>query len=149
MFTELKLASYAVACATFAYLGIPQEAYWLLALLIVMDTITGSLRAIVLDARSFTSAALRNGILAKMLLLLIPLVVAVVAKSVPHPFDGMVLASVSGSIAILALSEAYSTMSNIGAIVSKQGGTEMDGVSFLISKMLKVIKTVLDSISKR
>jgi len=149
MFAELKVASYAIAGATFAYLGIPQEAYWLLALLIILDTLTGSLKAIVIDARSFTSAALRNGVLAKLLLLLIPLVVAIVAKSVPHPFNDMVMASVSGSIAILALSEAYSTLSNVGAILSKQGGAEMDGVSFVISKLLGVFKSVLDSLSKR
>jgi hypothetical protein len=146
---EIKLACYAFFGALFVYFGIPQEAYWLLAILIILDTLTGSLRAIVIDARSFTSAALRNGVLAKLLLLLIPLVVAIVAKSVPEPFDSMVMASVSGSIAILALSEAYSTISNVGAIISKQGGAEMDGVSFIISKLLGIFKSILDSITKK
>lgn len=149
MLQEIKTFSYALVGGAFAYLGIPQEAYWILAALIVLDTFTGALKAIILDAKSFTSAALRNGVLAKLMLLLIPLIVALVGKSVPDPFEGIVMASVSGSIAILALSEAYSTLSNIGAIVSKKGGSEMDGVSFIISKLLKLIKSILDSLTKK
>jgi hypothetical protein len=149
MFAEIKLAIYAFTAGCLAYFGIPAEAYGLLALLIVLDTLTGSLKAIVLSPRSFTSADLRNGVLAKLLLLLIPLVVAIVSKSVPQPFDAMVLSSVAGSIGILAVSEAYSILSNVGAIVSKKGGSEMDGVSFVISKLLSIFKAMLDALSKR
>lgn len=145
MFAELKLASYAAAAAGLAYFGIPQEAYCLMAVLIILDTITGSIRAIRIDARSFTSAALRNGALAKLLLLLIPVVVSIVAKIAPEQMREIAMGAVNGSIGILALSEAYSTMANIGAIIGKDGGPESDGVSILISKILEVLKSVMDS----
>jgi hypothetical protein len=149
MFNELKIATYAVVGGTFAYFGIPQEAYWVLAALILLDTFTGAIRALIVDARSFTSAALRNGALAKLLLLLIPVLLALLSKAVPAPADSLVLSSVNGTIAVIALSEAYSILSNIGNILGKNGGSEMDGISFIISKLLALIKSVLDSVSKR
>lgn len=146
---EIKLAIYAFFGASFAYFGIPAEAYWLMAALILVDTVTGSARAIRVDARSFTSAALRNGVLAKLLLLLIPLIVAMVAKSLPDPIDAMAIKTVSASIGILAVSEAYSAIANIGAIIKKDGGPESDGVSFVISKLLGILRALLDSLSKK
>lgn len=146
---ELKLATYALFGGAFAYFGIPQEAYWILAALILIDTFTGAVKALVVDARSFSSAALRNGVLAKLMLLLVPILIALLAKAVPEPGATLLLSSVNGVIAVIALSEAYSILSNIGHIVGKQGGSEMDGVSFVISKLLAVIKSIFDSLSKR
>jgi hypothetical protein len=146
---ELKLAVYAFFGASFAYFGIPAEAYWIMAALILVDTVTGSVRAIRVDARSFTSAALRNGVLAKLLLLLIPLIVAMVAKSIPHPLDAMAMNMVAASIGILAVSEAYSAIANIGAIIKKDGGPESDGVSFVISKILGLLRALLDALTKK
>lgn len=149
MLNEIKVIAYAAFGASFAYFGIPQEAYWILASLILLDTLTGAMRAIVVDAKSFSSCALRNGALAKLMLLLVPVLVAMLSKTVPEPASTMLLSSVDGVIGIIALSEAYSILSNIGKIIGKQDGSEMDGVSFVISKLLSIIKSIFDSLTKR
>lgn len=146
MFGEIKIASYAVAASVFAYFNIPTEAFAILGALIVIDTITGSVRALTVDHRSYSSALLRNGLLAKLTLMLIPLVLALVGKAVGIDMTAMV----SGAIGILVVSEAYSIIANIGQITAKnEKSAESDAVSFLISKILAVLKTVMDALLKK
>lgn len=146
MFPSLKTASYAAGAAIFAYLGISAEMALVLAILLVIDTLTGSIRAMVIDHRNFSSSVLSRGVLSKLMLVLLPLTVALVAKGVGIDLSWLV----SMTMGIIIVSEGYSIVANIGQIYKKDDkGSESDAVSFVISKILAVFRAILDTLFKK
>ena len=146
MLAEIKIVSYMAVTGAFAWFNVPAEGFAILFGLIVLDTFLGAMRSMIVDARNFTSVALRNGFLSKVILVLLPLIVISVGKGI-----GMDLSTLaSASIGILIASEGYSCVANIGQIIAKDANKpESDAVSFVISKILSVLKAVLDGFMKK
>lgn len=135
-FTVAKNISYILA----AIVSLNTESYMIIGAFMIIDTITGVTRSIVVHGgRSFTSHAATLGITAKLLVILIPLLVVLAGQGA-----GINLVPVAKSaLNILILSELYSILSNIQSVRLKRDVAEFDAVNFLLDKLrLFLEKTV-------
>ena len=134
--TILKNFSY--LCAAFVSLG--HDSYTILAIFMIIDTITGILRSGTIHGyRSVTSHNLSMGIVKKGLVIIIPLLIAVAGQGV-----GINLVFLAKStLSILILSELYSILSNIQSIRLKRDVQEFDAVNFLLSKLRDILEKTL------
>lgn len=132
-YPALKLAAHggyvAAFFATTTYLGINHESILVLAAVILLDIITGVLRAATVEGwRAITSSKFSAGVLAKLLLILIPITLALAGRGV-----GLDLALLAqGAISVLILSQVYSIIGNIHAIQTKGDKSEFDAVAVIM-----------------
>lgn len=115
-----------VVSAVLAYLGIEKEPLLLLSLLLVIDYITGLYKANALG-QSITSNKMKYGCISKMLLLLIPIVLAIAAKGVGADFTFALIAGLN----ILIISETYSIIGNIYASTKRKELPEIDAIAMI------------------
>lgn len=122
------------------YLGLSVENYSILAMLMILDLITGIVRAGVIHGwRSVTSRIATFGILTKLTMILIPLVIALAAKGV-----GMNLLVVAKmALGTMILSEAYSVLGNIQAIRIRKDIKEFDAINLLLTKVRSILEQAL------
>lgn len=119
--------------------GIEIEAVMILTILIVIDTITGVVKAIVLTKIKPSSAKFSRGILSKLLLLLIPFVITITGQGAGLNLIWLA----TGSIAMLCLSETYSIIGNIGAVILKKEILEFDALEFVLKKINKQLAKII------
>lgn len=124
----------AVLATSLTLLGVDKESFTLLAILLLIDYLTGVSKAYRLK-ESITSNKMKYGIVSKMSLLLIPIVIAIAAKSI-HANASSVLFT---GINILVLSEVYSIIGNIYSIRSGESLPEIDAVSYIGKALRKKI----------
>ena len=119
----------------FSYLGvlfINPQSYAILGVLIIIDTITGIIRSGVVHGwRSITSHCASVGILAKLMLLLVPLTLSLTAHGVGVELTFIARAALN----ILILSEAYSILSNIQSTRLKRDIAEFDAINYALKWM--------------
>ena len=142
----LKNSGYVVAfLATTTYLGINSESIVILAAVIVLDIITGIFKAAALGGwRSITSSRFSAGVLAKLLLILIPITLALAGKGV-----GMDMALIAqGAINVLILSQVYSVIGNIHAVQTKDEKNEFDAVAFIMKQLRDLLERSISSDKK-
>ena len=113
-----------------AYLNIEKEPMMLLSILLVIDYFTGLHKAKTLGY-SITSNKMKYGCISKMLLLLIPIVIAIGAKSVGTGFEYALLVGIN----ILIISEIYSIIGNIYSSRTKEELPEWDAVAIIGKKI--------------
>lgn len=136
--TVAKNAGYIAAFfATTTYLGINHESILILATVIVIDIITGVLKSASLYGwREITSSRFSAGVLAKLLLILIPITLALAGKGV-----GLDLGLIAqGAISVLILSQVYSTVGNIHAMQTKDEKNEFDAVAFIMRQLRELLE---------
>lgn len=114
----------------FHYLGMDSEIFFLFAMLLTIDYITGIAKAKTLQ-HSIASDKMKYGIISKLLLLLIPLVLAISAKAVGADFKSILQVGMN----ILILSELYSIIGNIYAVRTKDELPEYDAVASIGKKI--------------
>jgi len=134
--TVVKMAVYSF----FVYLGIDGDVVQVLFILMCIDTVLGATKAVVLGNK-FSFTKLLWGIVTKLSVLIIPLVIALVAKGLSFDFSWFVVAILN----ILIAAEGFSTISNILSIKSKKNVENVD----FISMLLKAIREGLHSIINR
>lgn len=117
-----------------AYLGISQDSFLMLSLLLVIDYATGLIKARRLQV-SITSNKMKYGLISKLSLLLIPLVLAIGAKAIGADFTLVLLSGIN----ILVLSEVYSIIGNIYSIRTKLELPEYDAVSMLGKRIRDIL----------
>lgn len=143
--TSTKIAvtsSNLTLAGVFAAFWLSQVAISLLALLIIIDSITGFTKACLnWNATSNTAA---RWLLSKASLLFIP--ISISATWIISDID--VTAVVSWVISMLAFAELYSIVANIYEIKTKEKLPEYDAVSHVIAGILKVIRNILDTKTK-
>ena len=100
------------------YLDLEKEPMFFFAILLVIDYITGLYKAKILG-HSITSNKMKYGCISKLLLLLIPIVLAIGAKSVGADMNKVLL---------VGLNSYYSTVSNSYATVSVNGNNRVGGL---------------------
>ena len=130
------------------FFGLSTESYGILAFLMIVDTITGVIRAGVVHGwRSVNSHNLSFGILSKMCLILVPVVVAV--AGIGAGVDLTIIAK--GALSVIILSEGYSVLGNVQSIRLKKDIAEFDAINFLLSRLRKLLEKLLvnDSGKKR
>lgn len=116
--------------AVLAYLEISQEPFTLFAILLIIDYLTGVMKAKVLCI-SITSNKMKYGIISKLSLLLIPITIAIGAKAVGADSHHILLAGMY----ILIFSEVYSIIGNIYSIRTKEELPEYDAVAMIGKKI--------------
>ena len=119
------------------FLGLSTESYAILGALMIVDTITGVIRAGVVHGwRSVNSHNLSFGILSKMCLILIPLIVALAGRG-----SGVDLTIVAkGALSMLVLSETYSILGNMQSIRTRKDIAEFDAVNFVLAGLRHTIE---------
>lgn len=136
--TKVAFNFFTVCMATFlAYLGIGAEAYAIYAVLLVIDLLTGWIKAGRMG-RARTSVRMKYGILTKMMLLMMPIVLALGAKAVGVEFGDVLTVCIS----ILVLSETYSIVSNIYTIKIGEELPEYDAVAIVGKKLRGVLMRI-------
>lgn len=113
-----------------SYLEISQEPFTLFAILLIIDYLTGVMKAKVLGI-SITSNKMKYGVISKLSLLLIPITIAIGAKAVGADSHHILLAGMY----ILIFSEVYSIIGNIYSIRTKEELPEYDAVSVIGKKI--------------
>lgn len=121
-------------------LGLSTENYAILAGLMILDTITGVIRAGVVHGwRSVNSHSLSFGILSKMCLILTPFVVVLAGRG-----SGVDLTLVAtGALSVLILSEAYSILGNTQSIRIRKDVMEFDAINFFLTRLRKGLEKLL------
>lgn len=114
-----------------AYLNIEKDPIMLLSVLLVIDYFTGLHKAKTLG-HSITSNKMKYGVVSKMLLLLIPIVIAIGAKGVGADFNIALIVGLN----MLIASEVYSIIGNIYSSRTKEEFPEWDAVA-MIGKMIR------------
>lgn len=130
---------YVTAACIFAYLGIETEWFAILTVLLVLDFFTWVIKARFINEK-ITSKRMRLGSIKKLILLIVPIVVALMFKATGVNWDKVLL----GFIGILCVAEWYSIFANVVMIRTGQRYNEFDAVTFVLKKVADYIQSRLD-----
>lgn len=118
----------------FTYLGINGEAIMILAILLMIDYVTGVMKARALG-ESITSNKMKYGAMAKMSVLLIPIVLAMGAKTLGTDFNSILFSGIN----ILVFSEIYSIIGNVYSLRTHKELPEYDAVALIGQKVKRYL----------
>jgi phage-related holin len=138
---ELKSVVYSV----FIFLNIDADVVQILIWLMFIDTLSGILKAFVLD-KAFSFKILLFGICSKLLILLIPMVVALVGKGIAKTYD--FTGVLNCILKILVVSEGLSIITNFYVIKTKKEVKNFDAITLLLSAIRKMFYKIINSILK-
>ena len=131
----------------FAYLDIPIEIFTILITFIGLDTFLGALSSVRMG-NQFRFKLLLWGFCLKIGILILPLIVALLAKGLEYDFKFLVVLTIK----ILTVAEFYSCAGNIYTIKNKKRVNKMDVVSMMLISFRKFakkfIQTNLEKIEK-
>lgn len=129
----------------FAWLGISVEAFGILIILMCIDSGVGVIKALRLG-KEFSFSKLLWGFILKLCFLVIPLVVALLGKSLGYDSATMVVNLV---VSILSVSEGYSIFGNLYSAKNRVEVKKVDVVSMLLKSLrVALMKTIKRSIKK-
>lgn len=138
----MKNISYVVAIflTSTNYLNISAESATILGILIVVDVVTGVAKAgSIYGGSAIKSSILERGVLAKLLLVLIPACIALAGKAV-----GVELSSIAqDTLNVLVLSELYSIVGNIYAVKTGVDKVEFDAVAYVLGQLKGLLKNFI------
>ena len=137
----IKNLSYVVTfIASLEWLGLNPQAITVFAVLMIIDVVTGIIRAaIVLGGQSVRSSILKRGLLAKLLVLTALFSVALSGKGLGFDVSHLVQAAVN----VLILGELYSILGNVHSVRTGNQKVEFDAVAFLLTRVKELINKAL------
>lgn len=121
------------------YFNISSESLGILVILLVIDYITGVAKTYVINKEDIRSYRAIAGIIAKVSVLLVPIILAVAAKQIGYDMSTFV----DTVISMLVLAECYSIIGNVRVIQTGKVVYEIDAVSFVLGKVSAFIETLL------
>ena len=117
-------------------LGLPLQNFTILLVFAGVDICTGLLKTYVFNGgRSITSKRFFVGIISKLMILIIPILLAWAGKGIG--MDLIFLAK--GALSALILSELYSIIGNIYSVITKKEQKEFDAIAFILGKIQTTI----------
>lgn len=133
-----KNSAYVVAFLTgAAYLGLAPISIVVLITFIILDIIAGILKSSLLHGpQSIKSSILERGIVAKCLIIGIPLNIALAGKGISVDFSWFA----QGTVTLLILAELYSIMGNFYAIRTGTERVEFDAVAYVAGGVRRFLK---------
>lgn len=135
---------YNTVVATLAYImmytGMAVEPAVILAILMFIDFISGITKAWAVG-EEISSAKMKAGAAGKLLLLMIPLVLSLAAKGMGVQWTWIIAWCVN----VMILSEAYSFISNVYAIKTKQSLPEWDVVAMIGGRIKQILESLVSS----
>ncbi len=138
---KIKSLTYAIAI-WLTYLGVSQEQFYILFTFIILDIITGIAKQIRLDISNLRSHILTTWLLAKLLLMLVPMMIALTGKGLWYEIG----IGIAWTFNVLILSEFYSCLSNVSVAVTWKKVKEFDAISIVLSFILNKIRTALEKL---
>lgn len=117
-----------------SYLGLNQEAFTIFGYLLLIDYVSGIMKAKAIG-ESITSNKMKYGLISKLSLVLIPLVLALAAKAVHGDAENILYIGMN----ILILSETYSIIGNVYTVRTKEKLPEWDAVAALGHKIRSIL----------
>lgn len=139
---ELK----AVLYSTFIFLNIDTDVVHILIYLMLIDTLSGVLKSFILG-KGFDFKVLFFGICSKLLILLIPMVVALVGKGISKNYDFTII--LNCILKILVVSEGLSTITNFYVIKTKKDVKNFDAITLLLSAIRNLLMKIITSTVKK
>lgn len=121
-----------------SYLHIDIEKISILAVLMTLDMLTGFIKAWML-AQDITSRRLLAGFLSKIMVLLVPFSVALMAKGIGIEMCNFIVFCIS----ILIVAEAYSVIGNVHTIKTGKEVREIDAISAIVKYIGKTLESML------
>lgn len=121
-------------------IGLSQESYTILVAFMILDTILGVCRVYVVHGgHAIKSYRLVSGLMAKLTMLMVPLLIAYLGKGV-----GMELTVLAvWSLNLLIFSHFYSILGNIHSIYLRRDTYEFDAISYVLTKIQLVFERFL------
>lgn len=127
------------------FIGLDPKAISILAAFMALDVFTGVIKAIIVHGkRSFKTLRLTAGVLAKLVTILIPFIVALTG----HAIGVELIALASGAVTILVVSEAWSILGNIHSITQKEEKPEFDAVGAILGFFKGALEKYFESIKR-
>lgn len=112
--------------------GLNSEAFYILAVLLLIDFITGLWKASALG-HNVTSNKMKYGVISKLSLLVIPIVIGLGVRALGQDASQLLLISIN----ILILSEMYSIIGNVYSARTAQELPEFDALSAIAKAIRK------------
>tara|TARA_R110002050_G_scaffold284688_1_gene434008 strand:+ start:100 stop:531 length:432 start_codon:yes stop_codon:yes gene_type:complete len=134
MLERIKVGLYVV----FAYLGVEVESFMILMIFMCFDSVVGAIKSLRLGNR-FNFRTMLWGMALKLCFLIVPLVIALLGKSIGYNLN----AAVNITISILTVAEAYSIIGNIYSAKNKVEVEKLDAVSVLLKNLRRIIRSLL------
>lgn len=139
----IKAFVYPAVAWACAYLNLDQEILSVLAILVMIDFVTGIARAYRVWER-ITSARMWSWAVSKTLLIFIPFILGLCFKVIGWDTH-KVLASM---LAILVVAETYSSIANIAQVIKWEKIEEFDVISMILWNILNKLKQIIENILK-
>ena len=139
-FDEIKAALYSTAL----FLNINLEIVQILMILMALDTVFGIIKALRLGDQ-FNFGILFWGFSTKLLILIIPMVLALVGKGLGYDFTPLV----DGVMKVLVLAEGFSIFTSMYVIKTKEKVKNVDVVSMLLSSIRKGFMSTINVLLKK
>lgn len=128
----------------FAYLNIDTEPFFILMVLMCVDSFVGAVKAVRLGYR-FSFKRLMIGFTLKLCFLIIPLIIALMGRQLGYDFHY----AVSITLSILSISEMYSILGNIYTAKNKIELDKLDVISEILITLRYVLRRALYNILNR
>jgi phage-related holin len=125
----------------FAFLNINIDVVNVIMWLIIIDTISGLAKAVIVDKIQFTFKIFYIGIMSKFVLLLIPITLALMALGIGYDFTW----AVEVTLRLIILSEGISIVTNIISVREKKVYENRDYLSIILHWVRKKLISIFDS----
>jgi phage-related holin len=134
---QIKIPLYGL----FAFLNINIDVVNVIMWLMLIDTISGVAKAVIVDKIQFTFKIFYIGIMSKFVLLLIPITLALMALGIGYDFTW----AVEAVIRLIILSEGISFFTNIVSIREKKVYENRDYLSIILNWVRENLISIFDS----
>ena len=122
-----------------AFLNIDADLMFLYAMLLTLDLITGTFASFMLR-KKFSKARFGAGILAKVLMILIPVTIGIVSKM--QGVNGLIWFT-KWTLIVLGISEALSIFNNILKAQGKPTLPDVDAISIIATRLREILEKLI------
>jgi len=140
VWTLIKVGLYSL----FAFLNVDLDVAHIFTWSMLIDTVTGIIKSILVGKLMFTFKAFYSGILTKFVLLLIPMLVSLTAMGLGYEFKWVI----ESALRLIVLSESISVLTNIISIKQRRNIQNKDYLSIILNIIRGWMMSMFDSISK-
>lgn len=140
---SIKTLWYVAITSLFVYLNIPQESLWVLASLMVIDTITGVAKQYKVESIGITSKRMTTGIVTKFVTFLCLLS----GWLVINHFDLDPKYYIQTVLSVLIMAEFYSIIQNVYAVRTGVILPEYDAISIALKRLTGVIQDFIEKLT--
>jgi phage-related holin len=126
------------------YLGIKHETWWILTVLMIIDTLTGIIYRLRIGVKP-NSNSFKQGVTNKFIGLILVPTIALTLK----PFDMDISLTVNVVLNMLILGEGFSIIGNLEAAVNKKKKVEYDALTAILSFIKSKIGDAFSALTGR